>query len=94
MLSNRFFVLPYHIVFSCPVLGLQRWKNGLYATITFDVLKAEWYSLAPGISMLPKDNGPAFTDMQFFKRILGTGIVLRKQLTALDACDSCRLKSL
>jgi hypothetical protein len=26
--------LPYHIEFSCSVLGVQRWKNGLYTTIT------------------------------------------------------------
>jgi hypothetical protein len=34
-------------------------------------MKAEWYSLAPGISMLPKDNGPAFTDAQFLRGIWG-----------------------
>jgi hypothetical protein len=36
-------------------------------------MKAEWYSLAPGISMLPKDNRSAFTDTQFRKGLWGPG---------------------
>ena len=34
-------------------------------------MKAEWYSLAPGISMLPKDNRPAFQRCAISQRNFG-----------------------